>query len=366
MRLSLILTSYIAKIFIRNFLTIFIILLTIIFLIDIVELLRRASSNDNVSLGLVVKMGLMKLPFMAQQIFPFAVLFGGMASFWGLTRSSELIITRSAGVSAWQFLMPVILVSFLLGLFQISAFNPLASAMLSKYDRLNATYFKGKSNLLAVSKNGLWLRQSNGKNQSVIHAPNLIIINNEISLSQVSIFMYEGNDKFVARIDSEKGNLIKGFWHLQNATINIKDENPKFIKEHWIETDITLNKIHEGFSPPETMSFWNLPGFINNLEKSGFSAVRHRLYWHSLLSAPLLLCSMVLIAATFTLRQSRRSSANNVILGGIFTGFLLFFLSDVVFALGLRESIPVILAAWTPSGIALLLGLSMVFHLEDG
>ena len=238
--------------------------------------------------------------------------------------------------------------------------------MLSKYDRLNAVHFHGKSNLLAVSRNGLWLRQSSGKNQSVIHAPNITIVNNEISLSHVSIFIYEGADKFLLRVDAEKGNLAKGFWHLQNVTINAKDKKPKLMKEHWIETDITLNKIHESFSPPETMSFWNLPAFIKNLERAGFSAVRHRLYWHSLLSAPLLLCAMVLIAATFTLRQSRRSTGTYVIIGGILTGFILFFLSDVVFALGLREYIPVVMAAWTPSGIFLLLGLAMVFHLEDG
>ena len=366
MRLSIILSGYIGKSFSRNFLIIFVIFLTIIFLIDIVELLRRASNNNNVGLGLVIRMGLMKLPFMAQKIFPFAVLFGGMASFWQLTRSSELAVTRSAGVSAWQFLTPMIFIAFLLGVLKITAFNPLASAMLAKYDRMNAIHFQGQSNLLAVSKNGLWLRQSSGKNQSVIHAPKMTIINNKISLSRVSIFIYEGADKFASRIDAEKGSLNKGFWLLENATINIKDKKPKFIKKYRVETDITLNKIHESFSPPETMSFWNLPAFISNMERSGFSATRHRLYWHSLLSAPLLLCAMVLIAATFTLRQSRRSSGSYVIIGGILTGFILFFLSDVIFALGLRENIPVILAAWTPSGISLLLGLAMVFHLEDG
>jgi len=311
-------------------------------------------------------MGVMKLPFMAQQIFPFAVLFGGMASFWALTRSSELVVTRSAGVSAWQFLMPVMFLAFMLGVLKISAFNPLASAMLSKYDRLNAVHFQGQSNLLAVSKNGLWLRQSSGKDQSVIHAPKITIVDNEIALANVSIFVYEGADKFLMRIDAKKGFLEQGFWQLQNVYINEKEKKPQFKEEFRIKTDITLNKIHESFSPPETMSFWHLPDFISNLEKSGFSALRHRLYWHSLLSAPLLLCAMVLIAATFTLRQSRQGSATYVLVGGILTGFVLFFLSDVVFALGLRESIPVVLAAWTPSGISMLLGLTMVFHLEDG
>lgn len=366
MRISPILTFYIGRSFLGSFFTVFIVFLGIIFLFDTVELLRRAANHENVGMGLVFQMGLMKLPFMAQQIFPFAVLFGGMAAFWRLTRSSELVVTRAAGVSAWQFLLPVLLVALILGIIKVAAFNPLASAMLAKYDRLNAAHLKGQSSFLAVSKTGLWLRQSSGKNQSVIHAPKITILNNEISLSDVSIFVYEGADKFVARIDARTGDLEDGFWHLRDAWINITDKAPKFVKEHWIETDITLNNIHESFSPPETMSFWDLPDFIANLEKSGFSALRHRLYWHSLLSGPLLLCAMVLIAATFTLRQSRRGSATFVIVGGVMTGFLLFFFSDVIFALGLRESIPVVLAAWTPSGISTLLGLAMVFHLEDG
>ncbi|MAV87952.1 MAG: LPS export ABC transporter permease LptG [Rhodospirillaceae bacterium] len=366
MRLSLTLTKYIGRRFLKNFFTVFIIFLAIIFLIDTVELLRRASNHPNISMALILEMGLLKLPFMAQKIFPFAVLFGGMASFWSLTRTSELVVTRAAGVSAWQFLLPVLLASFILGIIKITLFNPLASAMLSKYDNMNAIHLKGQSNLLAISKNGLWLRQSNGKNQSVIHAPRLNIIKNYISLSDVTIFNYEGANKFIGRIDALKCELEDGFWHLTDVWVNSIDKRPKFKKEHWIDTDITLNKIHDSFSPPETMSFWSLPGFINNLEKSGFSAIRHQLYWHSLLSAPFLLCAMVLIAATFTLRQARRNSGSFVIIGAIITGFLLFFITDVIFALGLRESIPVILAAWAPSGISLLLGLAMVFHLEDG
>jgi lipopolysaccharide export system permease protein len=143
-------------------------------------------------------------------------------------------------------------------------------------------------------------------------------------------------------------------------------EVPLQLPEHWIATDITLDNINESFAPPETMSFWDLPAFIHNLERAGFSALRHRMYLHTLLAAPLLLCAMVLIAATFTLKQSRRGNPTYVVVAGIMTGFVLFFLSDVVAALGMRESIPVVLAAWTPSGVSTLLGLALVFHLEDG
>lgn len=367
MRLSLILSLYIGRNFLASFAVIFALFLGLIFLFDIVELLRRAASHENVGVGLVLQMGLMKLPFMGQQAFPFAVLFGGMAAFWRLTRNSELVVARAAGVSAWQFLLPVLVTAFLLGTIKIAALNPLASALLSNFDRMNAAYLKGQSNLLSVSANGLWLRQADDKDQSVIHAASINIDGADITLNQVTIFVYKGVDKFAQRLDAKSGVLEDRFWHLRGVTIYDRErELPVQKAEHWFATDITVDNINDSFAPPETLSFWDLPGFIANLDRAGFSAIRHRLYWHSLLAAPLLLCAMVLIAATFTLRHSRVVNVTYVVAGGIVTGFLLFFFSDIVFALGTRESIPVVLAAWTPSGVSTLLGLAMMFHLEDG
>lgn len=365
--MSTIFSYYISRHFLISFLAVFSIFLGLIFLFDIIELLRRASGHDDIGLPTVFKMGILKLPFLGQQAFPFAVLFGGMVAFWRLTRNSELIVARAAGVSAWQILTPVMGVSLILGLLQIGALNPLASAFLTKFDRLNASYFKGQSNLLAVSSTGLWLRQANAENQSVIHATRLTLMNDAIRLKDVTIFVYEGADQYRQRISAETAELEDGFWHMKNVWIHEREkELPEQRSEFWLETGITLNNINDTFAAPETLSFWDLPNFIKNLENAGFSALRHRLYWHSLLAAPLLLCAMVLIAATFTLKQSQRSSTSYLIVGGIMSGFILFFFSDVVSALGLRESIPVVLAAWTPSGVSALLGLAMVFHLEDG
>ncbi len=366
MRLSPILSIYIGRQFLISFAGVFVVLLSIIFLFDIVELLRRSATQEAVNAGLILKMGLFKLPFMGQKMFPFAVLFGAMVSFWRLTRSRELMVTRAAGVSAWQFLLPVLVMAFLLGLFKIMAFNPAASVLLTRYERLNSTYLKGQTNLLALSSSGLWLRQANEKSQSVIHAYRLSLDGADIGLEEVTIFVYSGIDSFEGRVTAKTGKLEDGFWHLRDVWIYKPDTPLRQVEEYWFETDLTLDNIQDSFAPPETMSFWDLPNFIENLERAGFSALRHRLYWHSLMAAPLLLCAMILIAATFTLRSSRTGNTAFVIMGGVFVGFVLFFFSDIVSALGLRDNIPVVLAAWTPSGVFTLLGLAMVFHLEDG
>lgn len=366
MRLSTTLSLYIGRQFLVNFLGILVVLLALILLFDTVELMRRGASQPHVTIRMIFEMALMKLPHMGQQIIPFAALFGGMATFARLTRSHELVVTRAAGVSAWQFLLPALALAILLGLIKIMVFNPVASATLARFERLEANYLEGQKSFLALSKTGLWLRQSNSEGQSVVHATNVLQQGIDVELRDVIVFLYEGTNKFSRRIDAAYARLEDGFWHIRDAWVLAPEQPPVYKAEYWLETDLTLGRIQDSFAPPETMSFWTLPGFIDTLEEAGFSAVRHRLHWHSLLAAPLLMCAMVLIAATFTLRHTRRGGTTFIIVGGAMTGFILYFFSDVVFALGLSDSIPVTLAAWSPSGVAMLLGLAMLLHLEDG
>lgn len=366
MRLSKILSIYIGRHFLVSFAGIFALFLLLILLFDSVELLRRSAQRADVTFGMVLEMALLKLPFMGQETFPFAILFGGMAAFWRLTRSNELVVTRAAGVSAWQFMLPVLFLAFILGLLQVTVISPLASSMLARYERLEATRLEGHTSFLSISNSGLWLRQSDDVGQSVVHAERVLQKQSDVELRNVVVFLYEGKDTFRRRVDAQSASLEDGFWHMRKAWIYSPEAPAQQEEDYWLPTDLTIAKIQDNFASPETMSFWDLPRFIETLETAGFSAVRHRLYWHTLLSSPLLMCAMVLIAATFTLRQTRRGGTTFVIAGGVLTGFVLYFFSDVVFALGLSDSIPVLLAAWTPSGVATMLGAAMLLHLEDG
>ena len=366
MRLSPTLSFYIGRNFLGTFIALFSLFLMLIFLFDTLELLRRAAAKPEITISMIFKLALLKLPHMAQQIFPFGVLFGGMAAFWRLTRSHELVITRAAGVSVWQFLLPVLGIAFLLGLFQIGVISPLASTTITRYERIEAITLKGLKSYLAISEHGLWLRQANSNGQSVVHSRFVLQTDSDVELRDVIVFNYKENDRFISRLDAENARLEDGFWHLKNAWVHTPEDVPRLEKDYWLATDLTMNRIQDSFAPPETMSFWDLPEFITTLEKAGFTAIRHRLYWHTLLASPLMMFAMVLIAASFTLRYSRQGDSTYVIGAGVLTGFALYFFSDIVIALGLSGSIPVTLAAWTPSGVATLLGLATLLHLEDG
>ena len=91
-----------------------------------------------------------------------------------------------------------------------------------------------------------------------------------------------------------------------------------------------------------------------------------RALFNKLLALPLLFTAMVVLAATFSLRPQRRGRVGLIVLAGVVCGFMLYFLSNLVFALGISGKLPVALAAWTPAAIALALALPLLLHLEDG
>lgn len=364
MGLSATLSAYLARHIVFWLATVFVCVAGVALLFDTVELLRRSAGKAEIGMMVVLQMSIFKLPHLVQQMLPFCILLGATLAFWRLARVNELVVTRAAGISAWQVLAPATAIAIVVGIIQVALFNPLASVMLSKFEQLESRYLKRSVSMLSVSASGLWLRQSDDRGQSVIHARR--VAQSDMSLHDVIIFLFEGEDRFIGRIDAETAQLKNGYWDIRDAWISAPNKRAYHVERHRVETDLTINKILDSFASPETMSFWELPGFIATLEKAGFSGHRHKLYWHSLLASPLLLAAMILIAAIFSLRTTGRAGAALSISGAVLSGFLLYFMSDLVYALGLSASIPTLLAAWTPAGVSMLLGLSALFHIEDG
>lgn len=358
------LSRYIGRQFVTWFCLLLAILLSIVLLLDIVELLRRAGTKPNVTFGLVVEMAFLKLPEIGQQMFPFVILFAGMFTFWRLTRSAELVVARAVGVSAWQFLMPVMIAAAAIGVIKVTVINPVGAVFIAKYDQLQDRYLKMRSSTMAISRSGLWLRQINEKEQFFIHAE--LVNPMTFELSHVIVFQFDADQQYLGRIDAPTALLKNKQWVLQDAVLNRAKKDPEKLPTYTIPTELDMAAIEESFSPPETISFWDLPRFIQTLETTGFPAIRHRLHYQSLLSQPFLFLAMVLFAAAFSLRLPRRGGTMTMVTGGVLTGFVLFVSTDIIRTFGMSETIPVLMAAWSPAGVSLLLGTAALLHLEDG
>jgi lipopolysaccharide export system permease protein len=362
-RLSATLSAYLARQFLVGVGIAFLALVLLIFLADLVELSRRAASEDEATFAVVAQMVPLHLPYLAQRVVPYSVLMGVMLALAKLTRTHELMVARAAGVSTWQILLPGLALALATGAVMVTALDPLASAMLARYQQLDAKYLRDSVSNLVVSSSGLWLRQADDFGEAVIHARH--ITQPELTLHEVIIFRYQGKDRFVERIDAATARLEDGYWQLGDALITSPDRLAERRRSHRFETELTISQIQDSFASPETLSFWQIPAFIALLERAGFSALKHRLHWHSVLAGPLLLVGMVLVGATFSLRMTRRGGTGLMIAVGLMVGFVLYVFSDVVMAMGLSASVPPLLAAWAPAAVTVLVGCGLLLYVKD-
>lgn len=358
------LSLYLCRLYGMNFLFFLGALLGVIYLFDTVELMRRAGKFEDMPVSLVLQMSLFKLPEVGQIIFPFAVLFSAMFTLWQLGRRHELVIFRASGLSAWQFLAPLAFTALLIGFIQIMTINPMSAIFIGKYEMLERTYLDREDNIVTLSEQGLWLRQDHDDGKVILHAAGIQMP--EWILKDILVLFFDKENNFSRRIDAESAVLGKGRWTFSKAVINKVRVRPERADAITLATDLTIQEIEEGFLSPSAVSFWKLPSYITTLQTTGFDTAPVQVHFQSLLSQPLLYVSMVLLAAAVSLRPPRVRGNLLLVVGGLTIGFLVFFSSSFLQALGVSHQIPILLAAWSAPLVFFLCGLSALLTLEDG
>ena len=374
MTLPITLMTYVARRFAAMALLMVLALSMLVALFDLIELLRRAATRPEANFALVSQIAALRVPYVAMQILPFALLLGGIIAFWRLTRFSELVVARAAGISAWGFLAGPVLVALLLGLGASMALSPLSSAMLARAERLDQLYLRNVGGITALAGGRLWLRQADDglQPQGIAIISGRPIASRELRpgealrLAEVSVWRLSAEDRPLARIEATSALLQPGRWRFEGAMVFGADRVAGAPQNLDFPTELTPERIENSFATPDTLSLWALPEFIKILEAAGFSAIRHRLHFQSLLALPLLAIAMALLAAGFSMRSARRGGVARMIAGGVSAGFALFVLDKITGEFGEAGTLPVVLAAWAPAGAGFLLAAALLLHLEDG
>jgi lipopolysaccharide export system permease protein len=201
----------------------------------------------------------------------------------------------------------------------------------------------------------------------VLQAKSLHQEGKDLLLRGVTILEMDRKSQPIRRIEAFAGILEKGYFDLKDVKIFIAGEPIHTMGSLRYDTILDMHKIEENFVEPEAISFWKLPAVISFYDKSGFAVQRHQMRFWSLVFSPFFLVAMVLMAAVFALRpNNRRGGVMFMIVCGIVTGFSAYFLSQVVYAMGVSGNLPVVLAVMAPSLIAMSIAVSLLLQLEDG
>ncbi|HZV20055.1 MAG TPA: LPS export ABC transporter permease LptG [Hyphomicrobiales bacterium] len=355
---------YIANRFLISVSGVFFLTLLLIFFVDFIEVLRGASRQENAGLGTLALITLLRIPIFAELTLPFAVLIGTIGAFLSLSRTSELIIIRAAGLSVWQFVRPGLAVALLIGILAITVYNPLASAMKSESERLETELFNAQQTFGKLQRSGSWLRQEGLDGPTILHAKT--VADRGLKLGGVTLLQFDLNNRFYEQVQASKAELRQGYWRLENAVVQASGEAIQHFDEYFVSTYLSRAQIMNSLGSIETLSFWQLPPFIHFAKRAGIPTGRYELQYQLFLVRPILLAAMVLIAATCSLKPFRFGKIQTMVLTGLTGGFGFFIFSELSRKIGVSGLVPVTVAAWGPPIVALLLAATVLLHQEDG
>ncbi len=354
-----VLSRYFARGFFFTVLSVFAGVFNLIFTVNFVETLRRSADHPNVNPAITAWLALLQTPIVAEQALPFAVLLGSMIAFLNFSRRLELVVARAAGVSVWQFLAPALTVAALMGLVEITAYNPVSTLMKRHGDELDALYMGSG----LVTGGTMWIRQKSVDGQAVISVEARA---QDGRFLHVQAFSFDLQGAFTQRIDAQEAVLRDGYWDMRNATVVTPGFDSQDVGEALLATNLTETEVTQAFVAPETVSFWNLSPLADQVERAGLNAIRYRLKFQQLAAMPALFVAMVLVASCFSLRLFRMGGIQKMVLGGVTSGFVLYVASKIVGDLGGVGIVSPWLAGWMPAAVGCLTGVLVLLHQEDG
>ena len=360
---------YLARHFLRYVLFIYLLFLFLIMSVDMIELSRAASKRGESLFTEVFLIAALRAPGLAQRVLPFAVLFGAATSLLLLTKKLELVVARASGISVWRFIAPLLIAASLVGGFTALIYNPAALYAHRISQGVEADAFgRVKGSFTNKSKN-FWLRTGQAGGEVIIRAG--IAQDSGRKLTDVSIYRFGEGGAIKERIDAVEANFVSSsdagnHYTLDRAVLTKPGEPSKSLATIKVPVNISDSELQINSTLPSNVNFWSLGTQAERAATAGRSPLPFQTHFQSLLVQPLLFVAMVLIAAGVSLRFARFGQSGRLILGGVLAGFVLYVASEVVLTFGRNGIVSPAAAAWSPSVVAILLGITVLLHQEDG
>jgi lipopolysaccharide export system permease protein len=358
------LSLYFARHFAKMVGAIFALAFLLITLVTYFEFFNRAFKGEAVFGFTLALVSLFRVPAITEEALPFAVLYGSIAAFVIANRRLEVVVARAAGVSAWQFLLPGCVVGILFGVVATTLYNPMAASLLSWSNQMAQEVFLWRQAPRTDGDAPVWIRQSAEGVESIIGA--VQSTDEGLTLAGVTAYVFDPEGRFQERVDAPRASFTPGVWQIEDATVTAVAADPRHMDLYRIPTNLSPSEVKQTFLQLDSVSFWTLPELAAAARRAGVPADRYELQYNILLSRPILLLAMVLIAASVSLRFSRSRDLGRMIISGVAVGFMLYVVTKIAWDLGSGGIVPPPLAAWLPAVIATLAGITVLLHLEDG
>ncbi len=316
-------------------------------------------------------------------LFPIALLIGGILALARMAQTSEFTILRTGGLGPGRALGLLGVLGVLAALLMVLVGNwyvPWSEQQLT----LHRAKFSSRQGL-NLGHGGTWLRERREVPGKGFHniTVNVGVANNQGEFGQVRIFEFDAQGRLLRRLAASRARVealgndttaTGSVWHLEGVldTQWLSHElvgeqavldGSKIISEKrmaqldW-QSSLTPLVVSASVLPPETMSTAALWRYTQHLATNAQAAQRYEIEFWKKTFYPLVCMVMVALALPFAYLHARSGGMSLKIFGGIMLGISFVLINHISSHLGLLHQWQPWLAAAAPSIAYLLLSLS--------
>jgi len=344
--------SYIIKTYISLLSQITLIFFGLILILNVFEEISYFK-NINVSGFYPILMSALNSTSLLYAVFPFIFLVSTQFFFLKIEEKNELFLLKHSGLTNFNLIKLISIVSFFLGILIITFFYHFSSKLKHIHLDIKNQFSNDNKYLAVVTDNGIWMKDEVDNVVSLINAEAI----QKNKLINVSITQFTKNFEFIQNIETKEINVKNNDWIIKEAEISKDKINTIYEKNLVLKTNFNMEKINNLFSNLSSLSLWELNKLKKDYKSLGYSTLEVDSHTLKIYSYPLYLMIMTVFSSIIMINIKKdKPKIFNLILG-ILLSVVIYYINYFSNLLGENEKLPILLAVWMPQIILILLSL---------
>ena len=312
---------FLLNIFFKSFVKVFLILMTLIMIINIFEEIEFFKTI-NVHFLYPAFLSALNTPSIIFEILPFIFLISAQVFFIKLIDNNELQVFKYTGLTNFKILKIISLFSFFLGLILVIFFYNISSKLKNQYLEIKNNYSNDNKYLAVITENGLWIKDEIDNKISIVNAAKI----NENFLLDVLIVEFDSDYNYIRTIQSKMVDISKNLWLLNKPNITI-DNVTTNSDDIFLISNFDLKKINSLFSNLSSLTIWDLFKLRKDYEKLNYSITEINAHIHKVFSYPIYLTIMTVLSGIIMLNIKYRKNSIFKIIFGILISVLIYYIN---------------------------------------
>lgn len=354
---------YLFSLFIKSFIAMISIFGGLIFLLTLIEILRRTNGQADILLLDKIIVTLKQIPFILEQILPLLIL---MTCLWvviTLSRHSEIIVAKASAVSLWRMGGILSIISITIACFFIYILNPYSVKWMKDYHdwnqnrRENITVFEEKLSLgndnIIVMSDAYDAKRQTFKNISLYYSNQdhllLKIISAPFGYYDLKTDYLILKSPDILKIKNKK--LKQNTETIPRYTLSFKELKP------FLRLQSKADQIY---------SIYSYPDIIKRDQYNKLDTTPLKSKFYALIVSPILCGLMGLLCVITASRSIRKGQIYQNALIGLLFGFVLYSMDMIFITLGGGGTLPLIMSVLLAKLIGLFIIIWIVLQREYG